>query len=98
MAFPRSRPGVEALADRHLAVDDDGSLAALVTPVRNRGCLTRSDVETVGRWKSARVLRHVQRNTEEEVREVTQWALTTSHERLRAEWQFSHENGEPRTA
>jgi hypothetical protein len=62
-----------------LAVEQAGAAA------RARGWLTLDELKTLADWKSPRIGRHIAKNTEAEVEEVTCFALSTPSERLRIE-------------
>ncbi len=48
---------------------------------RKRGSLTKPELITVCRWKSARAIRHIRRNRADTIRKVTQTAFRTRSER-----------------
>ena len=50
-----------------------------------QGCLSRDQLYKVARWKSARSAEHVLKNSDEFIREVTRFALSTANERARIE-------------
>jgi len=80
---------LEPLIREHLSTDEDESTAQLqaeLRAARERGYLTRSELQAVCRWKSPRAIRHVNSNTPRQVRVATQVALATRSEqgRLRA--------------
>jgi len=77
----------QLLAD-NLSTGEDPSAAALsrrLQAARDRGYLTKKELEAVCRWKSARAIRHIQSNTASEVRNATRRALATRSERQRLE-------------
>ena len=83
----RIKPSLELFLalDAAYGVVDDEKLSRLAPTVKARGHLSRADLEEVCRWKSARALPLIRRNTENEVQEVTRLALATESERLRIE-------------
>lgn len=60
----------------------EASVEALVEPVRGRGYLTKSDLTTLGEWKSPRIGPKLARNSEELIRETTRLAFSTRSTRL----------------
>jgi hypothetical protein len=54
-------------------------------PVRARGYLTRSELEAVCLWKSARAIQHIRSNSPSQIRTATRRALSTRSERRRLE-------------
>jgi len=85
MRIELTRENFLALDAKYGEHDDDAPLRALAPAVKTRRELGSSDLEAVCRWKSARALPLIRKNTDVEVREVTKWSLSTSHERLRIE-------------
>ena len=79
---------VNALLKQHLSAEEDTKTAALIhelRPARARGYLTRAELEKVCRWKSARAIHLINRNSVIRVRTATRRALTTQNERRRLE-------------
>ncbi|OBK77570.1 hypothetical protein [Mycobacterium sp. 1274761.0] len=57
--------------------DSDHQVLNEVGPrVRKRGCYDRSDLLTVGRWKTARVLSRLDSNSDAMIRDITLTAMT----------------------
>ena len=76
------------LLKHHLSTEEDVKAAALIRelrPARARGYLTREELEKVCRWKSARAIHLINRNSVVRVRTATRRALTTRSERRRLE-------------
>ena len=72
----------------YLSAEEDTETAALIRelqPARARGYLTREELEKVCRWKSARAIHLINRNSVARVRTATRRALTTRSERRRLE-------------
>jgi len=79
---------VSVLLRRHLVTEEDSKTAALILELqqaRVRGYLTRNDLEKVCRWKSARAIHLIKRNSIARIRTVTRLALATRSERRRLE-------------
>ena len=79
---------VKVLLKQHLSAEEDTKTAALIRelrPARARGYLTREELEKVCRWKSARAIHLINRNSVVRVRTATRRALTTRSERRRLE-------------
>ena len=69
---------LEALIRRHLSTEEDEATARLCRELRaakNRGYLTRSELQKACYWKSPRAIRHVRANTAWQVRAATARAL-----------------------
>ena len=75
---------VEANAARYDSADDC-EIGRLQPVVKARGGLTLEELQQVCRWKSPRTGPRVAKNSDEEVRGVTGFALSTPSERLRIE-------------
>ena len=79
---------VSVLLKQHLSTEEDAKTAALIRELRQarvRGYLTRDELEKVCRWKSARAIRLIKRNSVARVRAATQLALATRSERRKLE-------------
>lgn len=79
---------VSVLLKDHLSTEEDAKTAALIRQfqqARVRGYLTRKELEKVCRWKSARAIHLIRRNSSARVRTATQLALATRSERRRLE-------------
>ena len=77
---------IEPLIREHLSHEEDEPTARLIRQLRaarERGYLTRAELEAVCRWKSPRAIRHIRANTPHEVRAATRTALETRSERRR---------------
>ena len=76
------------LLKKHLSAEEDTKTATLIRELRQaraRGYLTREELEKVCRWKSARAIRLIRRNSVARVRAATRQALETRSERRRLE-------------
>ena len=79
---------VSVVLKHYLSTEEDVKTAALIRELRNarlRGYLTRAELEKVCRWKSARAIHLINRNSVIRVRTATRRALTTRSERHRVE-------------
>ncbi len=85
MRVQPSREVFVGLETRYLEKDKDEVMVSMAPLVMKRGHLTGADLESLCRWKSPRALPLIRRNSEEEVRAVTSWALSVASERLRIE-------------
>lgn len=85
-AIPYS--ALRPLIREHLTTDEDDEARTLIRRLRmarRRGYLTRSELEAVCYWKSARAIRHIRSNTPGRIRGATKRALSTRSERRRLE-------------
>jgi hypothetical protein len=77
---------LEPLIRKHLSTEEDEPTTRLIKDLRiarERGHLTRSELEAVCHWKSPRAIRHVRSNRPGEVRVATRVALATRSEQRR---------------
>ena len=68
---------VDTLQSRYDSMYDQ-KLTNLVRPVRERMFLTNDDLRILGEWKSPRIRSRLARNSDEDVRAATQFALESS--------------------
>jgi hypothetical protein len=79
---------VKVLLKQHLSAEEDAKTAALIRELRQarlRGYLTREELEKVCRWKSARAIHLIKRNSVARVRTATRLAFATRSERRKLE-------------
>jgi len=72
----------------HLVLREDPDTASLIRELRQarrRGYLTPAELEKVCRWKSARAIHHIKKNSAARVRIATRRALVTQNECRRLE-------------
>lgn len=75
---------IDAIKDNLVADSEDArQLIYRLRHVKKRGYLTRKEFIDVCHWKSARPLKHYQKNDELTVKRITREALATSHEKTR---------------
>jgi hypothetical protein len=85
---PRGLSSVRALLRANLSQDDDSRTLDLIQrlrPASKRKYLTKSELEAVCRWKSARAIRLVQSNTHHRIRAATSAAFAARNESSRVE-------------
>ena len=76
------------LIKHYLSAEEEAGAAQLIRRlrgVRTRGYLTPTELEAVCRWKSARAIQQIKRNSYSQVRGATRRALATRSERRRLE-------------
>lgn len=79
------KSAIPALASRFPAEGDEVVEREVQPRVWQRGFYSRSDFLAVCRWKSTRIVRQCEMNTDEFIESVTRTALSTENERLRIE-------------
>jgi hypothetical protein len=84
--IPHSKVGI--LLTHYLSTKEDAETAALIRELRQarvRRYLTRDDLEKVCRWKSARTIHLIKKNSIARIRTATRRAIATRSERRRLE-------------
>jgi hypothetical protein len=74
---------LQHLVGVHLSTTEDPQTALLIKELsvaRKRGCLTKPELIKVCKWKSARAIRHIQRNRADSIRKATKAAFSTRSE------------------
>ena len=72
-------------AQRYEYVSDEGELSELKADIDARGYLTKADLRTITRWKSPRSAGHMEKNSDDYIREISRVAFTAEFERIRIE-------------
>jgi hypothetical protein len=70
----------------HLSTREDPATEKVIdelSDVRERGYLTKPELVKVCRWKSPRVIKHIQRNRTDTIKKITQAAFATRSEQKR---------------
>ncbi len=73
------------LAQRYEYEYDEIDLFDMKDGIVARGCLTKSELRTIARWKAPRSARYMEKNSEEYVQEISAIAFTSKVERTRIE-------------
>ncbi len=87
-AMFRLRPRTSSLRRLGCEYDyqnDDAELRRRQDAVKNRGHLTKGDLQAVGNWKSLRSAGRIKANSNRFVTEISRFALSTKSERARVE-------------
>ncbi len=64
---------------------EDKELTPLKPRIRQRGWMTKDELRTVAKWKAPRSAGHVEKNPDEYVKEITEFAFAATTERARIE-------------
>jgi len=76
------------LVGLHLSTKEDPATQKLIDELgttKKRGYLTKAELITVCRWKSARAIKQIRRNREETIKKITRRAFATRSERKKLE-------------
>ena len=76
---------IEYYASRYSYAIDDSVVENLKEKVQYRGYLTKDELLILAKWKSPRSARHVLKNSEEYVKEITGFSFNTKCERAKIE-------------
>lgn len=76
---------IKKIASRYGYPGNEVEILDMRSGVIQRGYLTKSELEKTARWKAPRSAGHVQKNEEEYVQEITNFAFATHCERARIE-------------
>ena len=63
----------------------EDKLINLKFKIQQRGYLDREELLRVAHWKSPRSQKHVKKNNENYIKEITEWAFTATNERSKVE-------------
>jgi thermostable 8-oxoguanine DNA glycosylase len=80
---------LESILQENLFTDEDYdalNVIRFLKPAKKRGCLTKSELEVLCRWKSPRAIRHIKSNTENRVQKLTSDAFSTRSEMRKMEY------------
>lgn len=83
LRFPES--DIRVWAEKYDYPSAETELIELRHVVRNAGYLTKDQLRLVAKWKSPRSAGHIDRNTEDYIREITKWSFSSTNERSRVE-------------
>jgi hypothetical protein len=79
---------IQSLIGIHLTTKEypaAGELIKKLKTVKKRGYIKKSELELICRWKSARSIRHIERNNPGQIKNRTSKALKTRSEKLKIE-------------
>ena len=83
LQFPES--DIREIALRYKDTTEEDELMKTISIVRNRGYLKQEELKKLSYWKSPRCSRHISKNSDEYVQEITSYALSAKTERARIE-------------
>ena len=83
LRFPES--DIKHWAKKNIYSREEKDLILQKAPVQNTGYLDKGQLQMVARWKAPRSAGHVTKNSDAFVKEVSEFALQSSDERVRIE-------------
>lgn len=83
LRFPEA--DIELWADKYDYPRAETELLELGHDVQSAGYLTKDQLRLVAKWKSPRSAGHIERNSDDYVREITKWSFSSNTERSRVE-------------
>ena len=81
LRFPESE--IHQWAERYNSGSTEASFIEIKSKVQEQGCLDKELLRRVARWKSPRPARHVEKNEDSYVKEITRWSFSATNERAR---------------
>ncbi|MCP3675127.1 MAG: hypothetical protein GY829_11750 [Gammaproteobacteria bacterium] len=76
---------IERIASQYEYPREETDLMQLPEIIQHNGFLNKEQLQLVAKWKSPRSAKHVEKNTNEYIKDVTSFAFSTSNERSRIE-------------
>ncbi len=76
---------IRQIADKYAYPYEETELLSLKKVVYSKGYLSKAQLSLVAKWKAPRSAGHVERNTDNYVREITSFAFNTKDVRARIE-------------
>ena len=83
MHIALTKEEIDHYASRYKDIEGDREVKRCLAPAIERRYVTKAESIVLVRWKAARVVRHAERNTEAQVREITTVAFGASSSLLR---------------
>lgn len=81
LRFPESE--IHQWAEKYKFGSTEAYFVEIKPTVREQGYLDKELLRSVARWKSPRPARHIEKNDEDYVKEITMWSLSATNERAR---------------
>jgi hypothetical protein len=76
---------IQAWANKYNYPQDETSLVSLRPAIQKAGGLTKEQLRLTARWKAPRSAGHIERNTEEYIKEITSWSFSANEPRSKIE-------------
>ena len=83
LRFPEAE--IRIWADKYDYPRAETELLELRHVVQTAGYLTKDQLRLVAKWKSPRSAGHIERNSEDYIREITKWSFSSNNERSKVE-------------
>ena len=74
---------IRDIAGRYEYQLGDNEMVKLAPAIKKRGCIAKDELHLIAKWKATRSARHTLENSEEDVKEITRFALAAKSERAR---------------
>ena len=81
LRFPESE--IHQWSERYKSGSTEADFVEIEPMVQEQGYLDKVLLKRVARWKSPRPARHVEKNDEDYVKEITSWSFSATNERAR---------------
>ncbi len=76
---------IQKMAGRYKYARKENEITGLCAQIQGQGCLNKKQLQVVAKWKAPRSAGHVEKNSDEYVKEVTSFAFSSKNERTRIE-------------
>ncbi len=76
---------IQKIAGRYKYARKENEITGLCTQIQEKGCLDKKQLQAVAKWKAPRSAGHVEKNSDQYVKEVTSFAFSSKNERTRIE-------------
>lgn len=83
MHIPLTKEQIDYYANRYEDLEGDRQIELSLAPAIERGYVTKAELIVLVRWKAARVVWHAERNSDADVREITQASFGASSSLVR---------------
>lgn len=76
---------IQNWAVRYVYPRQESELISLKQEIKSVGFITKNQLRLIANWKSPRSAGHIEKNTDNYIREITKWSFTASEERSKIE-------------
>ena len=83
MHIALTKEQIDYYASRYRDLERDREVAHRLAPAIERGYVTKAELIVLVRWKAARVVRYAERNSDADIREITQASFAASSSLVR---------------
>jgi len=81
--FPESE--IEMWASKYDYPREETDLMNLCANIRKAGYISKNELHLIAKWKSPRSAGHIEKNSEDYIKEITGWSFSATEERSKVE-------------